>query len=60
MKNNNFKEYIAPTVVLVAICLVVTGLLAVVNSITSPIIEANSIKSANEARAELLDRKSVV
>ena len=54
MKSNTFKEYIAPVVVLVAICLVVTGLLAFVNSITAPIIEANSIKAANEARAELL------
>ncbi|MBQ9960793.1 MAG: FMN-binding protein [Firmicutes bacterium] len=54
MKNNAFKEYIAPVVVLVAICLVVTGLLAFVNSITAPIIEENSIKAANEARAELL------
>ena len=54
MKSNTFKEYIAPVVVLVAICLVVTGLLAVVNSITAPIIEANAIKTANEARAELL------
>lgn len=54
MKSNTFKEYIAPVVVLVAICLVVTGLLAFVNSITAPIIEENSIKAANEARAELL------
>ena len=54
MKNNTFKEYIAPVVVLVAICLVVTGILAFVNSITAPIIEANAIKTANEARAELL------
>ena len=54
MKSNTFKEYIAPVVVLVAICLVVTGLLAFVNSVTAPIIEANSIKAANEARAELL------
>ncbi len=54
MNNNAFKEYIAPTVVLVAICLVVTFALAGINSITAPIIEENSIKTANEARAELL------
>lgn len=54
MKNNTFKEYIAPTVVLVAICLVITFALAYVNSITAPIIEENSIATANEARAELL------
>ena len=34
MKNNTFKEYIQPTVVLVAICLVITFALAYVNSIT--------------------------
>ena len=54
MKSNTFKEYIAPVVVLVVICLVVTGLLAFANSITAPIIEANSIAAANEARFELL------
>lgn len=54
MKNNTFKEYIAPTVVLVIICLVITGALAGVNSITAPIIEENSEKAANEARFELL------
>jgi electron transport complex protein RnfG len=54
MKSNTYKENIAPVVVLVAICLVITGILAYVNSITSPIIEENSIRSANEARTELL------
>lgn len=54
MKNNTFKEYIAPSVVLVAICLIVTGILAGINSVTAPIIEENSIKAANEARFELL------
>ena len=54
MKSNTYKEYIAPVVVLVAICLVVTFALAYVNSITAPIIEANTIATANAARAELL------
>lgn len=54
MKSNTFKEYIAPTLVLVTICLVITFALAFVNSITAPIIEANGIKNANAARAELL------
>ena len=54
MNNNTFKEYIAPVVVLVAICLVITAALAGVNSITAPIIEANAIAAANEARTELL------
>ena len=54
MKSNTYKEYIAPVVVLVAICLVVTFALAFVNSITAPIIEENAIATANAARAELL------
>ena len=51
MKSNTYKEYIAPVVVLVAICLVVTFALAFVNSITAPIIEENAIATANAARA---------
>jgi electron transport complex protein RnfG len=55
MKNNSFfKENIAPVLVLVVICLVITFALAYVNSITEPIIEDNAIKAADEARAELL------
>ena len=54
MKSNTFKEYIAPVVVLVCICLVITFALAYVNSITAPIIEQNAIETANAARAELL------
>ena len=54
MKSNTFKEYIAPVVVLVCICLVITFALAYVNSITAPIIEKNAIETANAARAELL------
>lgn len=53
-KNNTFKEYIAPVVVLVGICLVITFALAFVNSITAPIIEENAIATANATRAELL------
>ena len=52
MKNNTFKEYIAPTVVLVIICLVITGALAGVNSITAPIIEENSEKIFLRANAD--------
>lgn len=54
MKSNTYKEYIAPVVVLVAICLVVTLALASVNSVTAPIIEKNAMETANAARAELL------
>ena len=54
MKNNTFKEYIQPVVVLVAICLVITFALAYVNSVTSPIIAENAAKAADASRAELL------
>ncbi len=54
MKSNTFKEYIQPSVVLVAICLVITFALAYVNSITSPIIAENTRKAADEARTEVL------
>jgi electron transport complex protein RnfG len=54
MKTNTFKEYIQPTVVLVAICLVMTFALAYVNSVTAPIIADNTAKAADAARAELL------
>jgi len=49
-----FKEYFQPTIVLVAICLVMTFLLAWVNGITSPIIAENSAKAADAARTVLL------
>lgn len=55
MKNNNtFKEYVAPILVLVCICLVITAALAATYGVAKPIIDSNAIKAANEARAELL------
>ncbi|MGF6375981.1 electron transport complex protein RnfG [Clostridiales Family XIII bacterium PM5-7] len=54
MKNNTFKEYVAPIVVLVVICLVITAALAATYDVAKPIIDENSTKAANEARAELL------
>ncbi|MBQ1629846.1 MAG: FMN-binding protein [Firmicutes bacterium] len=54
MKSNTFKEYIQPTVVLVAICLVMTFALAYVNSVTAPVIADNTARAADAARAELL------
>ena len=54
MKSNTFKEYIQPSVVLVAICLVITFALAYVNSITSPIIAENTQRAAEETRKVLL------
>ena len=43
MKNNNtFKMYIAPVIVLVCICLVVTAALAATYGVTQPIIDKNT------------------
>ncbi|MCQ2551338.1 MAG: FMN-binding protein [Clostridia bacterium] len=54
MKSNTFKEYIAPIVVLVGICLVISFALAETNSVTAPVIEANDKAAADQARTELL------
>ncbi len=55
MKNNNtFKEYVAPILVLVCICLVVTAALAATYGVAKPIIDTNTKKAADEARMELL------
>lgn len=54
MHDKTFKSYIAPALVLVIICLVVTAALAGTYGVTSPIIEANTKKSADEARALVL------
>ena len=53
-KNNTFNEYVAPILVLVSICLVVTFALAATYGVTKPIIEENSAKAADKARVELL------
>lgn len=55
MKNSNtFKEWIAPVVVLVGICLVITAALAATYQVAKPIIDTNAKKAADEARMELL------
>lgn len=54
MKNNVYKEHIAPIVVLVVICFLVTLALAATYGVAKPIIDENSVKAANEARTELL------
>ena len=51
MKKNGF---VAPVVVLTVICLVVSGLLAYVNSITSPIIVQAAAEAEEEAKLEVL------
>lgn len=45
---------IGPTVILLAICAVITFALAGVYNVTEPIIAAGEITKANEARAEVL------
>ena len=54
MKNNNFKENIAPTLVLVVICLVITVALVMSNSATKPQIEKIAKENADKTRAEVL------
>ncbi len=48
------KDIIKPIVVLTCICLVVTALLAYVNTVTSPIITKAEQEAAEQARAEVL------
>lgn len=54
MKNNTFNNIVKPILVLTCICLVVTALLAVVNSVTAPIIAESELKAQQEAMAEVL------
>ncbi|WP_051280782.1 RnfABCDGE type electron transport complex subunit G [Anaerovorax odorimutans] len=49
-----FKDYFAPTLVLMIICLCVTIALAVTYNITTPIIEASAAAEASASRAEVL------
>lgn len=54
MENKTFKDNIAPTLVLVIICLVVTAALAFTYGAANPVIEKNAKVAADEARAEVL------
>lgn len=54
MKNSVLKEILTLTVKLFVICLVVSGLLGWVNSITAPIIAENDAKDFESAMQELL------
>ncbi|MFI3312919.1 MAG: FMN-binding protein [Eubacteriales bacterium] len=49
-----YREYIAPTVVLVVICLISTLLLGLTYDKTKPVIDELSIQRANEARQSVL------
>lgn len=55
MKNNDtFKKYVAPIIVLVGICLVVTAALAATYGVAHPIIVKNTKEAADKTRQELL------
>lgn len=48
--SNKWKELGRPVVVLGAVCLIVTALLAVTNQFTAPIIERNAKAKADASR----------
>lgn len=50
----SFNEIIKPVIVLVCICLVVTALLAYINSVTSPIIAKAEEEKTQQAMSEVL------
>ena len=50
----NFNEIIKPVIVLVCICLIVTALLAYINSVTSPIIAKAEQEKTEQAMSEVL------
>ena len=51
---SNWNKIFKPIVVLCAICVVITGALAVTNGATAPVILEATIRAQNEARNELL------
>lgn len=55
MKNSNFKVLILPAIILFAVCLVSTFLLAYTNKVTEPKIENLAAANAQAARQDLLD-----
>ena len=54
MKNFKLSEILKPVIVLTAICLVTSALLAYTNKITAPEIEQQNAQAANEARSTVL------
>ncbi len=54
MKNFKLSEILKPVIVLTAICLVTSALLAYTNKITAPEIEKQNAQAANEARSTVL------
>ena len=53
-KSNVVTDFVAPIVVLVLICAVMSGLLAATNNVTAPIIEEAERKANEEARLEVM------
>ncbi len=53
-KSGVFTDFVAPIGVLTAICLVMTLLLAITNSVTKPVIDATAQRIAEQARLEVL------
>ena len=51
---NVWNDFVKPIVVLGVICLVASALLAGTNGLTAPIIQANTERTANANRTELL------
>lgn len=54
MKNKTVKEILTLTIKLFAICLIVSGILAYVNSLTAPVISENEAKNFEASMKELL------
>ena len=54
-KSNVMQDFLKPVIVLFCICLVVGALLAVVNSVTAPIVEENARIKAEETRQAVLE-----
>ncbi len=54
MKSTVKADFVLPIVVLMLICLVMSGLLAVTNFVTEPIISDGNIKRAEQARIDVL------
>ncbi len=58
MKNSAWNNFIKPVVVLVAICVVTSALLALTNSVTAPIILESELAAAQAQRSALLPAES--
>ena len=54
MKSNAANDFVKPILVLALICLVMSATLALINSVTRPIIEDTEAQIAEAARMEVL------